>query len=192
MKLTVGRKSVIARNINSVLWSIVSFLVVYGFVTFVKYLLKKYEVGIWKLFCDSDLGLGEFLGVVFGVVAAVIFLYILIAQIFDLLIGVYYFKKTETIISDSEIVQSIYGFPYSKNFKTIIISDILKVQVNQSSIERIFGCGDIYIKGYSNANYSKEKFKLWICGLDSVNTIKDNIITEFQNGLQNCKSVGKK
>lgn len=184
MKLTVGRKSVIARNINSILWGFASFLIIRGFVRYIKYLMVKYNTGAFKIIDDYDSTAGEVFVIILGYMIIFLFSAILVTKVFDLFVGIHYFKKTKTEISRNIITQFTYRFPYSKDFKTILISDILEVGIKQSSVERAFRCGNIYIKGYSNSNYSKTNFKIYIKGLDSVTQVRENILNEFQNCLQ--------
>jgi hypothetical protein len=183
MKLTVGKKAVIARSISSILWASLPASIIYTYILYIRLLIEKYDVDLSYIFEGFDINGLEFLAVIIGTITTVIFVVILLSHIYNLVIGIHYFKKSETIISSSKIVQSTYGFPYSKDLETILISDILKVEINQSSIERMLGCGDIYIKGYSNSNFSKTKFKLYIEGLDSVLAVRDSIMNEFKNNI---------
>jgi len=168
MKLTVGRKSVIARNINNVFWSIISLCIGGAFLLYVTHLNNTHDSTFIGLFDDYKLENEEIPLVVFGTTISVIFLFVFLVQICEAFIGVHYFKKTETNIDTNKIIQSTYGFPYSKDLKSITVDDISKVNINQSTIQRIFGCGDIAIKGYSNSNYSKTDFKVYIEGIDDV------------------------
>lgn len=158
MKIKVGKKSVIARNINRILW-IINFISLD--IIYFKYLGYNDSDEIILLF-------------------AIFILILLIVNVIDLVIGVHYYKKTTTTITGGEIIQTTYRFPYSKNIQSIIASDITGIKVEQSSINRILGCGDIIIKGYSNSNYSKTKFSITIYGVDNVLNIKDEIIEKFK------------
>ena len=193
MKLTVGNKSVIVSAINSALWSIISFAIIYAYYVFYCHIVEKYSRTMSDVWASNYMAtIGDQFAFIGGLIIAIICLAVLIYNVLYVLIGVHYYKKTKTNITSQEIIYTTYGFPFNNSVKSIIVDDISSIEVNQSSIQRLLGCGNIYIKGYSNSNYSKTDFSINIDGLDSVMIVKNDIDKVFQHNLKNCKSEGKK
>jgi len=175
MKLEVGKNSVIASIITRITWLIASTLTIYLFCLYINRLMNKYNETLREFFDGYSANGSEFALIVLGGIVALLFALSFVYQTWYLLIGVHYYSKTTTEIRDNVINQTSYTFPYGKDLGNIIIDDISKITLTQSSIQRLLGCGNIIIKGYSNSNYSKTSFIINIEGIDSVLAVKESI-----------------
>jgi uncharacterized membrane protein YdbT with pleckstrin-like domain len=180
MKITVGKKSIIARNIKSVLCIIASSLVIYLYSMFYTHVVEKYNRTMLDVFSSNySASVGDQVVFIFGLTISLFLLVVLIVNIIYLTIDIHYFKKSETNIDYNRIIKVTYGFPFNNAIKEIIVADISSITVNQSSVQRMFGCGSIHIDGYSNSNYSKTDFSVNIYGVDSVLDVKNKLIKQF-------------
>jgi hypothetical protein len=108
---------------------------------------------------------------------------ILIGAFFKVLYGM---LEVSTFYKDKEghwgkLVGTCYGFPFSKSTEEWVFDRIVKVTIEQSSVDRIFGTGTLKITMVIFTNADAEKTKWYIPAIKHVHDAKEQIMAALPN-----------
>lgn len=85
MKIKVKNKSVIARNLNSIIWAIISCLVIYVYSKYYLHVVEKYNRTLFDVFLsDYTASAGDQVIFITGFAISFIFLFVLIVNMLDI------------------------------------------------------------------------------------------------------------
>lgn len=173
--ISTGKKAMRITIINNVFYMVIAVIVSLLYSSWLEHLMSKYNISLSEVFEMYDLNSGESFVIIVATIAIVVFLIIFIVSFCYIAIGYAYTKKRLVVFDEDVIHVTSYGFPYTRDNNQYAFSRITEIKLNQSSLERIYGCGTIFIEGHAKANGSKDKFSIWIHNIDNAELLCEEI-----------------